>query len=320
MREALILNSRPMQPRRCPLCGSNEYDTVVELEADAFCRTNWTYSADFRSILGLGDRAVFPLVRCRRCAMVFASRLPDADFLSALYDRVIQKAECIAGSENRPGYARRLRYVAELLELAPPADPLRALDYGSGLGVTLRILRACGVEASGFDPSALRGDYVREHDLPITGDHSSLGGIFGILVLDNVLEHLPDPLAFVEWLRGVTAPGTVAYVSVPPYEEPFLRAQIDSHRRGAAIDMTLNPWEHLNYFSLVHLDALLARGGFRRLTARERPSAPAVGLRPERSAIRRSKNAAASMARLARYAIRGDVLATPEHAFYRRES
>jgi hypothetical protein len=320
MRGALILNSPPMQPRRCPLCGSNEHDTVVELEADAFCRTNWTYSRDFRTMLGIAEPAVFPVVRCKRCAMIFALLLPDDEFLTALYDRVIQKAECVAGSENRPGYARRLRYVAELLELAPPADPLRALDYGSGLGVTLRILRACGVEPTGFDPSALRGDYVREHDLTIAGDRAALGGIFSIVVLDNVLEHLPDPVQIVEWLRGITAAGTVAYVSVPPYEEAFLGAQVERHRRNEAIDMTLNPWEHLNYFSLARLDTLMARGGFRRLAARERTSPPGIGLRPERSAVKRSKNAAASMARLARYAMRGDVLATAEHAFYRRES
>lgn len=292
----------------------------MELEADAFCRTNWTYSADFRAILGISDPAVFPVVRCRRCSMVFAALLPDDDFLSALYDRVIQKAECVAGSENRPGYARRLRYVAELLELAPPADPLRALDYGSGLGVTLRILRACGVEATGFDPSALRSDYVREHDLTVAGSQDAIGGIFGMVVLDNVLEHLPAPIATIEWLRTVTATGTVAYVSVPPYEDAFLRTQVERHRRREAIDMTLNPWEHLNYFSLEHLDALMSRGGFRRLESRERTSVPSIGLRPERSTVRRSKNAAASLSRLARYALRGDVLATAEHAFYRRES
>lgn len=309
-----------MQPRRCPLCESNEHETVVDLEADAFCRTNWTYSADYRMILGIAESARFPIVRCRRCAMVFALLLPDADFLIALYDRVIQKAECVAGSENRPGYGRRLRYVAELLELAPPADPLRALDYGSGLGVTLRILRACGVGATGFDPSALRSDYVREQELTIVGDPSELNGAFEIVVLDNVIEHLPDPVATIEGLRGMTMSGTVAYVSVPPYEETFLRAQIERYRAGEAIDMTLNPWEHLNYFSLAHLDALMLRGGFRRLTARERVSPPTIGLRAERNAVRRSKNAAASLARLARYAMQGDVLATAEHAFYRRES
>jgi hypothetical protein len=80
--------------------------------------------------------------------MAFASLLPDAEFLTALYDRVIQKAECVAGSENRPGYARRLRYVAGY-SASTARDPLRALDYGSGLDVTLRILRACGVDATG---------------------------------------------------------------------------------------------------------------------------------------------------------------------------
>ncbi|HEX6096071.1 MAG TPA: class I SAM-dependent methyltransferase [Thermoanaerobaculia bacterium] len=309
-----------MQLRRCPLCGSNEHETVVELEADAFCRTNWTYSPDFRTILGIGEHALFPVVRCRRCAMVYASLLPDPAFLTALYERVIRKEECVAGSENAPGYARRLRYVAELLELAPPADPLRALDYGSGLGVTLRILRACSVDATGFDPSALRSDYVRERELTIVGDPSELRGTFGAVVLDNVLEHLPEPVQTVEWLRGVTAAGTVAYVSVPSYERKLLAEQVEKHRRGEPIDMALNPWEHLNYFSLAHLDALMLRGGFRRLAARERTGVPGIGLRPERSMVRRSKNAAASLTRLARYAVRGDVLATAEHAFYRRES
>ncbi|HEX6085686.1 MAG TPA: class I SAM-dependent methyltransferase [Thermoanaerobaculia bacterium] len=309
-----------MQARSCPLCGANEHETVLELEADAFCRTNWTYSADFRTILGIGDRALFPVVRCRRCAMVFAALLPDDDFLTALYDRVIGKAECVAGSENRPGYARRLRYVAELLELAPPGDPLRALDYGSGLGVTLRLLRACGVDSTGFDPSAIRNEYVGEHELTTVSDRSALQGIFSIVVLDNVLEHLPDPAATLEWLRGVTAAGAVAYVSVPPYESDFVHEQVGHHRRGEPLDMTLNPWEHLNYFSLAHLDTLMLRGGFRRLAASRRAAAPGIGLRPERSAARRGKNAAASMARLVRYALRGDVLATAEHAFYRRES
>ncbi len=309
-----------MQHRRCPLCGSNEHEAVLELEAHAFCRTNPTYSPDFRAILGISEDARYPIVRCRRCAMVYASLLPTAAFLDAVYERVIQKTACIEGSENRPGYARRLRYVAELIELAPTDDPLRALDYGSGLGVTLRILRACGVDATGFDPSALRGDYVRERDLAIASERAELRGTFGAIVLDNVLEHLPEPVETIEWLRGVTTNGTIAYVSVPSYEETFLAAQVEHHRRGDAIDMTLNPWEHLNYFSLAHLDALMQRGGFRRLEARERVAAPGIGLRSERSALRRWKNAAASLTRLARYATHGDVLATAEHAFYRRES
>ena len=309
-----------MRERACPLCGSNERELVVELEAETFCRTNWTYSANFRKILGLPELATFPIVQCRVCGMQYAALLPDDAFLTSLYDRVIQREECIEGSENRGSYARRLRYVAELLDLAPDADPLRALDYGSGLGVTLRILATCGIDAVGFDPSALRGDYVRDRDLNVVGDVHALSGPFGIVVLDNVLEHLPEPLAAMNVLREITAAGAIAYVSVPPYESDFMREQVERHRRGEAVDMTLNPWEHLNYFSLEHLDALMQRGGFRRLAARERIHEPPLGLRAERNRVRRWKNAAATMTRLARYAVRGDVMESASHAFYRREA
>lgn len=316
----LPIHSVSMRQRACPLCGSNDRELVVELEADAFCRTNWTYSSDFRAILGLPDRAPYPIVRCRLCGMHYAGLLPDDSFLAALYDLVIQRTQCIAGAENRESYARRLRYVAELLELAPVSDPMRALDYGSGLGVTLRILTACGVDAVGFDPSAMRLEYGRDRDLNVVGAIQTLAGPFAIVVLDNVLEHLPDPSATLNVLREVTFAGTIAYVSVPSYEKDFLRAQVERHRRGEAVDMTLNPWEHLNYFSLNHLDTLMHRAGFRRLSARERVHAPDVGLRAERSRVPRLKNAAATMRRLARYAVRGETAASTHHTFYRREA
>ena len=306
--------------RPCPLCGSNDSETIIELEAEEFCRSNWSYRSDFRSILDMGSSALFPIVRCRACSMVFASLLPPPDFLAALYDQVIQKEQCVAGSENRSSYARRLRYVAELLDLAPAGDPIRALDFGSGLGITLRILRACEVDGIGFDPSAVRTTYSRESNVVIVADLEELRrrAPYAVIVLDNVLEHIPDPTLTMSLLREVSAKDAVAYVSVPPYEKAFLQREVERQRRGEALDMTLNPWEHLNYFSLKHLDALMLRGGFRRLTAVERTGAPVIGLRPEKSRGARLKNVIASVLRLASYATRGDVLATAEHAFYRR--
>lgn len=302
-----------MQPRACPLCDADEAETLAELEAAEFCRTNWTYDPRFRELLALPEPATFPLRRCTFCGFVYAGLLPDAAFLTKLYDEVIRGAECIEGSEHRASYARRLRYAAELIELAP-AGP--ALDYGSGLGVTVRILRACGVEAVGYEPSATRRDY--SGDEPATPEALAQRGPFAMFVLDNVLEHLPEPVETVERLAAMALPRAVAYVSVPPYEPAFLQRQLEAHRAGTPLDMTLNPWEHLNYFSLVHLDSLMEHGGFRRIPASERASTPNVGLRAERSPGARARNAAASALRLARYAAKGDVLATAEHAFYRR--
>lgn len=308
-----------MLTRPCPLCGSSARDTILELEADAFCRTNWTYSREYRSLLGLPDRAVFPIVRCRSCGMQYAELLPSDEFLTTLYERVILSPECVRGSENRASYASRLRYVADLLELAPTGAPLRALDFGSGLGVTLRILSSCGAEATGFDPSVMRSNYTLAQGLTLESDLAALHGPFDVVVLDNVLEHLPEPRATMELLRRITVEGAVAYVSVPSSEAPFMREQVARHRRNEPIDMTLNPWEHLNYFTVAHLNELLSGGGFRRLAARERVAPPSIGLRAEPNGIRRWKNAIASMRRLGGYAMRGEVTESAERGFYRRD-
>jgi SAM-dependent methyltransferase len=301
-----------MEARSCPLCDSGDGEVLLELEAAEFCRTNWTYSPDFRAILDLPERVIYPIRRCRACRFVYAGLLPDDVFLTTLYDRVIREDECIDGSEQRAGYARRLRYVADLLDLAPVGP---VLDYGSGLGVTLRILRACRTDAVGLEPSAPRRDY--SGDVVATLEEAAHRGPFAALVLDNVLEHLPDPARAIERIAPLSAPGAVAFISVPSYEQPFLDRQIAAQRRGTSIDMTLNPWEHLNYFTLEHLDALMGRGGFRRIAASRR-STPSIGLRATPTTLARLKNSAASALRLARFAVSGEVLPTVEHAYYRR--
>jgi len=308
---------RKMQPRACPLCCDPVGETLMELEAEEFCRTNWTYARDFRAMLALPARAVFPIHRCARCRFVYAALLPDAAFLAKVYDRVISEPDCLEGSENRNSYARRLRYAAELLELSPGG---RALDYGSGVGVTSRVLAACGVDSVAFDPSVLRRRYSETSGVNATDDIDEVRrqSPYAMFVLDNVLEHLPDPARVVEFLGSLAAAAAVAYVSVPAYEDDFLGRQVEAHRSGAPINMTLNPWEHLNYFTLGHLDALMMRGGFRRLSACDRTSSPPIGLRAEQSGRMRAQNGIASGLRLARYVVTGDVLATAEHAFYRR--
>jgi len=96
--ETVNWRAHAMQPRSCPMCGETAGETVLELEADEFCRTNWTYARDFRALLRLPAQATFAIRRCSRCRFVHAALRPDDAFLATLYDRVISDAECVTGS------------------------------------------------------------------------------------------------------------------------------------------------------------------------------------------------------------------------------
>ena len=211
-----------------------------------------------------------------------------------------------------------MRYIATLLDLAPK-ECLKILDYGCGLGVTLRIFRSAGVEAIGFDPSTIRSAFVRQSGGFAVDDEDDLfcHFPFNILICDNVLEHVPDPYKTLSLLASLSTEGTLLYISVPDYEERTLQLQLQALRKSRPISMDLNPWEHLNYFNIRQLDQMLSKHGFEPIKSCDFPGHVDIGLRSEPNFSERLKNSLASALRLGHYALRGQTHRTVNNAFYR---
>lgn len=305
--------------RACPCCRGIDAKPVFDLKAESFCQANWSYAASWAATLGIDPVARFPIQKCKACGFLYAGLEPSRDFLSDLYEKVIMHELNREANENAGSFSARMRYVADLLDLAPKRKRLKALDFGCGVGATLRLLSDAGVKAIGFDNSDIRIGYVQNMGMQVVGDPTVLKelGPFDIIVCDNVLEHLPDPVEAVRLFASVSVPGASVYVSVPNADDAFIVAQQRAVAIGCSVDMSLNPWEHLNYFDLYHLDRLLEIGGFRPIRSLSLPGSVDIGLRPETGFVRRLTNALMSTGRLARYAATGNGVRNPNRAFYR---
>ena len=308
--------------RSCPCCARRDRTRLFDLPASRFCASNWTYRTDYAAILNISPNARFAIAQCSECGFIYAEAEPNAAFLAQVYDEVVKHDANTSANENVVGCAHRMRYVADLLDLAPPAGPRSALDYGCGLGTTLRLLEAARVRSVGYDLSGVRLSYAsRSSTARVVGERRELlaDAPFDMIVCDNVLEHLPDPADAIEFLASEAAPGAVLYVSVPDFDRRFLDAQTHAYHTGARLDMSLNTWEHLNYFDLLHLDRILGRVGFLPIPEAKLPkiSVVNIGLRREPWLVPRLKNVGATGLRLARYAATGLALRSPNRAFYR---
>lgn len=305
--------------RCCPCCGETNSHTLFNLKASEICASNWSYSLNYQNILKLEPEACFPIERCLSCDFIYAGLLPSEEFLNLLYDKVIDVQLAEEGSKDSGDFARRLRYVAQLPQLVENQKNIKLLDYGSGYGITSKLLNLIDIDVYAFDSSQSRTSIVKDSGVQIINDldEFSQHAPFDIVVCDNVLEHVADVHKIIELFSKIIMPNGILYVSVPSYENSLVERLLADQTNGCLSEMSLNPWEHLNYFDLHHLDSMMMTHSFIPLKQSELPEAIDIGLRSKLSHIKKWKNGFASFKRLFLYLISGSALHTVNSRFYK---
>ncbi len=118
------------------------------------------------------------------------------------------------------------------------------VEVGCGKGYFLEVLSESGFEITGFDPTY-------EGSNPRVKRHNFAPGV-GItaqaLILRHVLEHIQNPLQFLQGLRTANAGSGLIYIEVPCFD------WICEHR--AWFDIF---YEHVNYFRLADFERMFGR-------------------------------------------------------------
>ena len=207
--------------------------------------------------------ASIPVVRCRRCRLVFLNPRYDNERLVALY----QDPQMFIGTIDPEGRSRSIarerpervtRFAHDVASLRKIRAGGRLLDVGCGLAFFLEAL-GDQYDAVGLEWSAPVVSMTRA--LPFTvvesrfPDHTFGDGEFDIVSFHNVLDHLPDPLTALETTRALLRVGGVLMITGVNF------GSIAARIYGAGYRL-LSP-NHLYYFEPATLRAFLDRSGFR---------------------------------------------------------
>jgi len=151
-----------------------------------------------------------------------------------------------AAYQNEQGvstlFRAHLASVANLVEATMGRAGL--VEVGCGKGTFLELLLARGVDVVGYDPTYEGSNPLVERvyfteDLGIAGEG---------LILRHVLEHIPDPVAFLHRLAAANGHRGLIYIEVPCLD------WICDNR--AWFDIF---YEHVNYFRLTDFDRIFGR-------------------------------------------------------------
>jgi len=300
--------------RACPNCDADKTELVIRLTAAEIAAGNWSYRHDYSSLLNIDAEQAYDIVRCSICDFVFAKTLPDSSFLDILYDQVINLNTERARNNYSGDFARRLSYLSILARFYnDQVEALKVLDYGAGFGQTSRLLASQDMTVTAYETSTLRRKDLAKLSIQVAASHMNIKeqGPFSVLICDNVLEHVPDPKQTLAFFKSISEPDGLLFISVPSCEPTELEQLVSSQARS------LNPWEHLNYFNIRHLDAMAKAQGWIPLSAHEIKSNIDIGLRSEPRFNARFKNACASSLRLLKFVFNAKPIESVNCRFYR---
>jgi SAM-dependent methyltransferase len=202
----------------CPLCGASARILANDLP-------------------GYMEGSCFSIAECPTCFSSHAFPFTADDAYDLIYSR----------AQQIPGYGRYERYAQGVLHTNSPLQYLaeeeetywsmarvltenfgvlgrgrKVLDFGSGLGYVTHALRQQGYEAAGLDVSEIAVDKAASrygdhfHLVPAGPDTDPLLlGAFDCVIMNQVIEHLHDPVATVKHALSYLKPDGFLVVSTP---------------------------------------------------------------------------------------------------------
>lgn len=293
--------------RPCPVCGAPGAPLYEGLRDRLF-----------------GAPGVWRMARCGgpECGLLWLDPPPDEDALERAYQSYYTHASP-SGPEPSPllsiwrraqaeylasrfGYASAGgasgRWLGRLVPLLPgrresldasimllPARPGgRVLDVGCGSGAMLERLRDLGWRVQGVDPDPRAAAVAGHRGIPVhTGTLEEAAfedGAFDAIIMNHVIEHVPDPHRLLGECRRILCPGGVLVASTP-------NAAGLGHRRFGRAWRGLEPPRHLQVFTPSALRHLAEATGFTireiRTLAQIAPMIFRESLRPETAATPR---------------------------------
>lgn len=221
--------------RSCPVCGGSAFSL-------------W------------GRSAGWEILTCKGCGLGLTSPVPAPGELEAQNAaRYLPAARADIYFSRRAEFEERYRGYLGRIKKIRPAGAL--LDVGCNIGFFLKYAREAGFAVTGLELNRPCAAYGREKfGLDIRSvaleDGSLPAGAFDVITMFDVLEHVPDPGAFLDGARRLLKPGGLLVVQSPNFSS--LMARLTGERWS-----WLTPPDHLYHFSPGIMIRFLLSHGFK---------------------------------------------------------
>ena len=252
----------------CPSCRSLNNKTVIKLNKENQDKFKSLSQLKFGGYLEeiTPDTSKVKISKCFNCGHHWYTWRPTDDQLIEMYDKhaILKKEKIKSKAIKNEKYI--MEELIDIKNYSKKKKPI-LLDYGAGFGNWNRIAKGLNYNAYGYEPSSKRrgGDEDKNNGVQLIYNLNEIKSFKPDLInLEQVLEHIPQPVSILKTIYQICNTSTLVRVRVPNISRAKEGKDLYSlWPYSGTTTHTLTPYEHLHGFTQKSLLLACQRAGFK---------------------------------------------------------
>lgn len=255
----------------CPICKSKNRSVLFSAKHSSpdffdFIKFEKFYSKKFYDgyANGLLGELLYEIAECSDCQFIYLTEVLNDVGMGLLYNDWLDK-ELLRGITA----SHHINIFSEMsLKLIKTnfknKDRINVMDFGAGYGNFCSIAVKSGFNTYAFDLSNDKNEHMNGMGVTIIKSFDVHYGSFDFIWVNQVLEHLYDPLGILLNLCQCLTDKGIIYIGVPDCKG--IKQILKEHPLSGRLFMLLSPHQHINAFDNKSLKLLSKNAGLKPLS------------------------------------------------------
>lgn len=256
--------------KACPVCQSKDRQILLSAKHDSpgfidFLKYEPYYSESFYNEYnnGAAKEMLYEIAECNNCHFYYLTEVMSDMGMGLLYNEWLDK-EMLKVHYSKLPYSYYQEYMLGMMKkhFRKKQQPT-LMDFGAGYGIFVGMAVKKGFKTYAFDLSSDKNDFMDNMGVTIINDLSKFKNSFNVIWVNQVLEHVSDPLSIVKQLKESLTDDGLIYLAVPDCSN--LKKVLSEKGLSHPLSRLLSPHQHINAFTNSTLKLLGTNSGLQPL-------------------------------------------------------
>lgn len=238
----------------CPVCKSKDHKVLFSAKHDSpgfldFIQFEKYYGASFYEGYHNGPlkNLEYNIAECNHCGFIYLTEVLNDTGMGMLYNEWLDKDLLKVHYEKLPYSTYEETILSIIKKHFAKKGKVNLMDFGAGYGNFCRIATKKGFNTYAFDLSADKNDHMDSMGVTIINNLDKFNNYFSFIWVNQVFEHVSDPLSIVMQLQRSLTDDGIIFIAVPDCTEA--KKILDQKGLSQELFRLLSPHQHINGFT-----------------------------------------------------------------------